>query len=352
MLPWQFFELETGVNTTRHLALDNITKTEVTEFSIEPTTMRENDYYIIIYCIWMNFIFMGLGPFVLLIVLNALTLKSLVGNVSGNGSSPIIATQSFTYSDARRSLESRPSQQANGPASASKKNEIALAKVSLMIVFIFILCHSVRWIPNVYELIRISHNDKRSWPPWVESVTHISHFLTTLNSSVNFYVYCLKHFSFGCRRATRKAIRRTFHRLEVRNGSTHTDPDDTNAVDERDRILQVRCSTYKEIHMISMDTIIQNTLLSFQTDDRSPNIPIFDHSNGGRINGDFQIQGEDRMELHIPQTSGDIRRNSSSSPGFENLTENRGQMALTGLSSSSCHHHASEWNVETDEDSK
>jgi hypothetical protein len=37
--------------------------------------------------------------------------------------------------------------------------------------------------------------NKRAWPPWVESVTHISHFLTTLNSSVNFYVYCFKHFN-------------------------------------------------------------------------------------------------------------------------------------------------------------
>ena len=39
--------------------------------------------------------------------------------------------------------------------SDAKKNEIALAKVSMAIVFIFILCHSVRWIPNVYELTRI-----------------------------------------------------------------------------------------------------------------------------------------------------------------------------------------------------
>ena len=79
--------------------------------------------------------------------------------------------------------------------SSSKKNEIALAKVSLAIVLIFILCHSVRWIPNVYELVRIVRGQKEDWPSWIESLTHISHFLTTLNSSVNFYIYCFKHFS-------------------------------------------------------------------------------------------------------------------------------------------------------------
>ena len=87
----------------------------------------------------MNFVFMGLGPFVLLIVLNLLTLKglSVVDHDSGGRYS-----SSF--------LGSHP------PAfqSSSKKNEMLLAKVSLTIVFIFILCHSVKWIPNIFELLR------------------------------------------------------------------------------------------------------------------------------------------------------------------------------------------------------
>jgi len=36
--------------------------------------------------------------------------------------------------------------------------------------------------------------DKREWPPWVESITHVAHFLMTVNSSVNFYIYMVKHF--------------------------------------------------------------------------------------------------------------------------------------------------------------
>ena len=96
---------------------------------------------------------------------------------------PSFEASSITVNQTRNSL------------SSSKKNEIALAKVSLAIVLIFILCHSVRWIPNVYELVRIVRGQKEIWPTWIESLTHISHFLTTLNSSVNFYVYCFKHFS-------------------------------------------------------------------------------------------------------------------------------------------------------------
>ena len=62
-----------------------------------------------------------------------------------------------------------------------RRNEIALAKVSLAIVFVCILCHSVKWVPNVYELWRAT-KAKRDWPPWIESMTYISHFCITLNS--------------------------------------------------------------------------------------------------------------------------------------------------------------------------
>ena len=66
----KFFELETRVTSN---AMNQ------TVYAIEPTSMRVNQYYIQIYCIWMNFVFMGLGPFVMLIVLNLFTLKDLSG---------------------------------------------------------------------------------------------------------------------------------------------------------------------------------------------------------------------------------------------------------------------------------
>ncbi len=76
----------------------------------------------------------------------------------------------------------------------------------MAIVVVFILCHSVKWIPNLYELSRLAREDKRAWPPWVESVTHISHFLMTVNSSVNFYIYCVKHYGGGWKRRLRRLV--------------------------------------------------------------------------------------------------------------------------------------------------
>jgi hypothetical protein len=32
---------------------------------------------------------------------------------------------------------------------------VNLAKISLGIVFVFIVCHSLKWIPNIYELMQV-----------------------------------------------------------------------------------------------------------------------------------------------------------------------------------------------------
>ena len=70
-------------------------------------------------------------------------------------------------------------------------DEMALAKVSIWIALVFIPCHAVRWIPNIYELLErvLSKGSDIRWPFWLESITYISHFSTVLNSSVNFYIY-------------------------------------------------------------------------------------------------------------------------------------------------------------------
>ena len=47
------------------------------KYSIVPTLMRLNNHYYTIYCIWLNFIFNGMGPFIVLITLNSLMLIQL-----------------------------------------------------------------------------------------------------------------------------------------------------------------------------------------------------------------------------------------------------------------------------------
>ena len=80
-----------------------------------------------------------------------------------------------------------------------KLNEIMLAKVSIGIVIVFVICHSVKWIPNIYELVQrllqeTTKSENIAWPLWVQYITEISHFLTVLNSSVNFYIYYITHY--------------------------------------------------------------------------------------------------------------------------------------------------------------
>ena len=36
-----------------------------------------------------------------------------------------------------------------------RTQDVNLAKISLGIVFVFIVCHSLKWIPNIYELMQV-----------------------------------------------------------------------------------------------------------------------------------------------------------------------------------------------------
>merc|ERR1712141_581565 len=130
--------------------------------------MRMNPYYVKIYCMWLNFLLMGLGPFLLLIVLNTLTLRELTIMAQARGQGPSV------------------------PDDRNRRKDIVLAKVSLAIVFVFIVCHSIKWIPNIYELMQVDYGAVE-WPYWVEIFVCISHLMVVFNSSVNFYIYFAKH---------------------------------------------------------------------------------------------------------------------------------------------------------------
>ena len=74
----------------------------------------------------------------------------------------------------------------------------------------FITCHSVRWIPNLYELQqkevgtvsgrvwsqsrqRVYLQEDLSWPPWIQHTTHLSNLLLVVSTATSFYIYLLKH---------------------------------------------------------------------------------------------------------------------------------------------------------------
>ena len=37
----------------------------------------------------------------------------------------------------------------------NRNKDTKLAKISLLIVFVFIVCHLLKWIPNLYELLMV-----------------------------------------------------------------------------------------------------------------------------------------------------------------------------------------------------
>jgi len=181
----KFFELHTIVPGEKMLH-DNGTEYNATDYTFRAAPFRHNVYYFNIYCMWMNFFCMGLIPFVVLIVLNALTLKELTV-ISGSRS--------------------------NDVESVNLKRNLVLAQVSLGIVFSFIVCHSIKWIPNIYEMLQVGRDKGQQlhWPPWIELVTHISHLMTVFNSSVNFYIYFAKHWRIILGRPEPSATNHTEH---------------------------------------------------------------------------------------------------------------------------------------------
>jgi len=150
------------------------------------TSLRVNPLYIKLYLIYLNLLIHGLIPFILLIILNIAIYKEI--KVLGREESRL--QNKVHHSD------------------------ITLAQISLGIVAVFIGCHIVKWIPNIWELVNIGDNPQELvWPAWLNYVTCLSHLLTTFNCSVNFFIYYFKH-------------KKKKQHMQLHNGSTdilHTD---------------------------------------------------------------------------------------------------------------------------------
>ena len=74
---------------------DDYSEDVIYEYSVSPTLMRLNNHYYTIYCIWLNFIFNGIGPFVLLITLNTLMLIRLKQMTEENDSVMTVNIKKF-----------------------------------------------------------------------------------------------------------------------------------------------------------------------------------------------------------------------------------------------------------------
>jgi len=167
------------------------------EYKIELTLLRIDKYYYIIYIIALNFVFNGLLPFSLIIIMNILLYKELK---TKSNTGPKVTHLSVTHSvvSAATGVGANQTLLKNRKKKKEmKRNDIMMSKVTLAVAFMFLVCHSIRWIPNIFELAQrtMYENQDLGWPFWAQSVTCISHFLIVLNASANFYIYQATHCS-------------------------------------------------------------------------------------------------------------------------------------------------------------
>ena len=191
----KFFELKTG----------NIIEDETnsTQYILEGTNLRFNHAYFFVYTIWMNFILMGVIPFMMITVLNSLTVHQVIKQMQyirgfGTPDRNQRIPDDVKSENSRVPFLAKTARRINctkikSPSQTDAFNELQLTIISTAISVVFIICHGIRWIPNIFELIQVSHpdftEDNFLWPLWVENTSIISHFLITLNSSINFYIY-------------------------------------------------------------------------------------------------------------------------------------------------------------------
>ena len=173
-------------------------------YEFELTELRKNKYYYIIYIVGLSLIFNGLIPFAVIISLNVLLyrqLKTILANSTSHFNPRSSSSALHHYCRSSSLSSSQPQHQRSSRRNFIRRiqlSEIELAKVSIAIVVVFVICHSVKWIPNIYELLQRLFQDigeeDIAWPLWVQYNTEISHLLTVLNSSANFYIYYITHY--------------------------------------------------------------------------------------------------------------------------------------------------------------
>ena len=170
-------------------------------YSVEHTDLRVDYYYNSIYRGWINLFATAIIPFLVLITLNTLIFKKLKDILSARSRESVVGTfgapgslmaQSSYHPDEEPACVPVPV----SPRRVTRANEILLAKVSIIIVLFFVICHSVRWIPIIYGIVYNHYLTDQNYvvPEWLEICINVSGILTVANSSVNFYIYILTHF--------------------------------------------------------------------------------------------------------------------------------------------------------------
>ena len=86
--------------------------------------------------------------------------------------------------------------EARNKASSLRKREVTLSRISIYIAFVFLFCHSIRIIPNIYELITTYTQvgkKKAAARARIEkpNSVHITYDYTCVSSGIHSFLRCV-----------------------------------------------------------------------------------------------------------------------------------------------------------------
>jgi hypothetical protein len=123
-----------------------------TETIVAPTSLRDDGVYIGVYMTCLYLVVMYIVPFISLAVFNL-----------------------WIYLEVRRANSER------ARLTRQQQKEIGLATMLMVVVFVFFVCNILALVVNILEVFDIN----------VMELNNTSNLLVTLNSSVNFIIYCI-----------------------------------------------------------------------------------------------------------------------------------------------------------------
>ena len=148
--------------------------------------MRLNEDYVIWYVTVGKLLVQGIIPFISLSFLNY-RIYWVMKRRANMINRPLVAKTSSSQPHVTG---------AQLTAQQKKANEAQQAAVLFVIVLLFFLCHALRSLINIHELVNIDDliqtirdPSKQCFSPLADTARCVSDALTTLNASVNFFIY-------------------------------------------------------------------------------------------------------------------------------------------------------------------